>query len=153
LTNEVKLIVGINIIKMRRNTQQREAIIRILMNTRGHPTADDIYDKVRKEIPTISKGTVYRNLKILQQTGKVRELNIDGTRSRFEAAIGHHYHFRCDSCGILLDLDVPINTELDREITEKTGLRITRHQLEFCGLCHDCQSGISQQTMSKARRK
>jgi Fur family peroxide stress response transcriptional regulator len=138
---------------MRRNTNQREAILKILMDTRSHPTADDIYDEARKEIPNISKGTVYRNLKVLQEMGRVRELNLDGTKSIFEIAIARHYHFRCEHCGKVLDLDVPIHTELDREIAKQTGLRISHHQLEFRGLCHDCQSSIGKQTTNKIKRK
>jgi Fur family peroxide stress response transcriptional regulator len=127
---------------MRRNTNQREAILKILMNTRSHPTADDIYDEVRKKIPNISKGTVYRNLKVLQKIGKVRELNLDGTKSRFEMAYSNHYHFRCESCGRVMDLDAPIKAELDHEMAERTGLRISQHLLEFRGLCHCCQSNV-----------
>jgi len=138
---------------MRRNTNQREAILKILINAKGHPNADDIYDEVREEIPNISKGTVYRNLKVLQEMGQVRELNMDGTRSRFEVAMSSHYHFRCGDCGILLDLDIPINKELDREIAKQTGLSISHHQLEFRGLCHDCQSGIIKQPKSNLKRK
>ncbi len=136
---------------MQRNTKQREVILKFLMNTRSHPTADDIYDEVREEVPNISKGTVYRNLKVLQEMGQVRELNLDGTKSRFEVAIASHYHFRCENCGRVLDLDVPIHTELDREIAEQTGLRISHHQLEFRGLCHGCQSNISKKTTNKAK--
>jgi len=138
---------------MRRNTNQREAILKILMKTRGHPTADDIYDEVRKEIPNMSKGTVYRNLKVLQEMGRVRELNLDGTKSRFEVAIASHYHFRCEHCGGVLDLDAPIHAELDGEIAKQTGLIIFHHQLEFHGLCVDCQSSISNQSTNKAKRK
>jgi Fur family peroxide stress response transcriptional regulator len=136
---------------MRRNTNQREAILKILINTRSHPTADDIYDEVREEIPNISKGTVYRNLQVLQEMGQVRELNLDGTKSRFEVATASHYHFRCENCGRLLDLDVPINKELDREIAKQTGLSISHHQLEFRGLCHSCQVIINKQTESKSK--
>jgi Fur family peroxide stress response transcriptional regulator len=138
---------------MRRNTNHREAILKVLINTRSHPTADDIYDEVREKIPNISKGTVYRNLKVLQEMGRVRELNLDGTKSRFEVAIASHYHFRCENCSRVLDLDVPIHTELDREIAKQTGLRISHHQLEFSGLCHDCQSSIGKQTPNKTKRK
>jgi Fur family peroxide stress response transcriptional regulator len=148
-----KIQLGTNTDKMRRNTNQREAILKFLMNTKSHPTADDLYDEVRKEIPKISKGTVYRNLKVLQEMGQVRELNLDGTKSRFEVAIASHYHFRCENCGRLLDLDMPINKELDREISKQTGLSISYHQLEFRGLCHDCQSSIGKQTTNKIKRK
>ena len=136
---------------MRRNTNQREAILKILINTRSHPIADDIYEEVREKIPNISKGTVYRNLKVLQETGQVRELNLDGTKGRFEVAIANHYHFRCENCSRGLDLDVPIHTELDRKIAEQTGLSIYYHQLEFRGLCHDCQPGISKQATNKTK--
>lgn len=127
---------------MRRNTIQREAIVRILSGTKSHPTADQIYDEVRRKIPNISKGTVYRNLKVLQELGQIRELNLNGATSRFEVAHSNHYHFRCEDCGKVLDLDVPIYKELDRQVAERTGLKILHHQLEFRGLCHDCQSNM-----------
>ena len=124
---------------MRRETKQREAILRVLMNTKSHPTADSIYDEVKKEIPNISKGTVYRNLKVLQENGQVLELNLNGTISRFEVKQDNHYHFRCEKCGRVSDIDMPVDRELDRHIEKITGLKISYHQLEFRGLCKDCQ--------------
>ena len=124
---------------MRRETKQREAILRVLMNTKSHPTADLIYDEVKKEIPNISKGTVYRNLKVLQESGQVSELNLNGTISRFEVKQDSHYHFRCEKCGRVSDIDMPVDRELDRHIEKITGLKISYHQLEFRGLCKDCQ--------------
>ena len=84
---------------MRRDTKQREAILKILRNTRSHPTADQIYDEVRKDIPNISKGTVYRNLQVLEEDGAITELKINGTQSRYEVKQESHYHFRCENCG------------------------------------------------------
>ena len=127
---------------MQRNTIQRESILRVLLNTKSHPTADYIYDEVRKGIPAISKGTVYRNLGVLRQMGLGDELNLDGTITRFEAAHKEHYHFRCESCEKIIDLDMPLYKKLDREVAERTGLKILYHQLEFRGLCRDCQSKI-----------
>ena len=124
---------------MRRETKQRETILRVLRNTRSHPTADCIYEEVRKEIPNISKGTVYRNLRILQESGQISELNLNGTVSRFEAKQESHYHFRCEQCGRVFDIDEPVDRELDRKVAKRTGLKISYHQLEFRGLCHDCQ--------------
>ena len=124
---------------MRRETKQREAILRVLMNTKSHPTADLIYDEVKKEIPNISKGTVYRNLKVLQENGQVSELNLNGTISRFEVKQDSHYHFRCEKCGRVSDIDMPVDRELDRLIEKITGLEVSYHQLEFRGLCKDCQ--------------
>ena len=124
---------------MRRETKQREAILRVLRNTRAHPTADWIYEEVKKEIPNISKGTVYRNLQVLQEDGAVSELNLNGTLSRFEAKQESHYHFRCEQCGKVFDLDEPVNNELDERVAKRTGFKVSHHQLEFRGLCIDCQ--------------
>jgi len=124
---------------MNRNTRQREIILSILRSTRSHPTADWIYEEAKKEIPHISKGTVYRNLRVLQENGQVSELNLGGAESRFEARQQNHYHFRCERCGRVIDVDEPVDTELDRKVAGRTGLKISYHQLEFRGLCQDCQ--------------
>lgn len=123
----------------RRETRQRKAILNILREADSHPTADWIYDEVRKIIPDISKGTVYRNLKILKDTGEISELNLNGTVSRYEGRQDNHYHFRCERCGKIFDLDEPVNSELDTRIAERTGFKVSYHQLEFRGLCNDCQ--------------
>jgi Fur family transcriptional regulator, peroxide stress response regulator len=123
---------------MYRQTKQREAILRVLKNTRAHPTADSIYEKVKEEMPHISKGTVYRNLKVLQDTGQISELKIQGTLSRYEAKQEAHYHFRCEKCGRVIDLDEPVNHELNGQVAGRTGFQILSHKIEFGGLCRDC---------------
>jgi Fur family peroxide stress response transcriptional regulator len=132
-------IVGFITNNMNRQTKQREAIVKLLRGGRCHLTADQIYDEVRKEIPSISKGTVYRNLKMLRDSGLVSELNLNDTVSRFEAKRDGHYHFRCERCSRVFDVNEPIDRELDRRVADRTGFKISCHQLEFRGLCHDCQ--------------
>jgi Fe2+ or Zn2+ uptake regulation protein len=124
---------------IRRHTPQREAILDILRHSDSHPTADMIYEEVKKVIPHISKGTVYRNLNILRDMGEISELNLSGTVSRFEGKQDNHYHFRCEKCGRVFDLDEPVNSELDKHVAETTGFKVSHHQLEFRGLCKDCQ--------------
>ena len=140
LINQV-ILVSRTIIdnNMHRDTKQRQAILDLLRGTTSHPTADWVYDEVRKVIPNISKGTVYRNLKILRDTGMISELDLNGTVSRFEARQDNHYHFRCEKCGRVFDLNEPVDTELDRRVAKNTGFKISHHQLEFRGLCKDCQ--------------
>lgn len=123
----------------RRATKQREAILEILRNNRSHPTADQIYDTVRQQIPNISKGTVYRNLQVLREGGAISELNPNGTLSRYEEKQDKHYHFRCEKCGRVFDLDEPVNTEVDKRVSARTGFKVSYHQMEFRGLCKDCQ--------------
>ena len=127
---------------LQRNTRQRQAILNILRNTDLHPTADWVYEEARKIIPNISKGTVYRNLNLLKDAGEISELNLSGTMSRYEGRPENHYHFRCESCGRVFDLNHPVNKELDTEIASKTGFLVSHHQLEFRGLCRDCRQKI-----------
>ena len=126
----------------RRETRQRKAIMEVLRDVRSHPSADWIYDEVRKKLPHISKGTIYRNLNVLEDEGLIIELNVDGMAGRYEARQGNHYHFICEKCGRIFDLDVPVESGLNTEFAKKTGFQITHHQLEFRGLCKDCQSGV-----------
>jgi Fur family transcriptional regulator, peroxide stress response regulator len=123
---------------MLRQTKQREAILRVLKNTRTHPTADSIYQKVKGELPHISKGTVYRNLKVLQDTDQISELKIQGSLSRYEAKQEAHYHFRCEKCDRVIDLDEPVNQQLNDQVGRRTGFQILYHKIEFGGLCRDC---------------
>jgi Fur family transcriptional regulator, peroxide stress response regulator len=124
---------------MSRKSIQRDTILRVVMNTTTHPGADWVYDQVRKEIPKISMGTVYRNLKILAQSGEIMELDVPGSLSRFDGNNCNHYHFRCEKCGYIFDLDETVDCSIERKIAKKTGFKIKRHYLEFIGLCCSCQ--------------
>ncbi len=121
-----------------RETKQRNAILAFLSRTRSHPTADQIYETVRKTIPTISKGTVYRNLQVLIEKGTVSVLDVRGTLSRYELKQAIHYHFRCQACGRVFDLDEPVDPGLDDRVSKRTGFIVSGHQTEFRGWCADC---------------
>ena len=122
-----------------RKTKQKEAILEVLRGTTSHPTADCVYNEVRKEMPNISLGTVYRNLRILCQRGEVLELVLCGSSSRFDARCDNHYHFRCEKCGRVFDIDEPVDKKIDGRIARKTGFEVKYHKLEFRGFCMDCQ--------------
>jgi Fur family transcriptional regulator, peroxide stress response regulator len=124
-----------------KQTKQRDLILSILKGTRSHPPADWIYEEARKSIPKISKGTVYRNLIILLELGEISELNISGTVSRFEARLPSHYHFRCEKCGKIVDVNMPIEKNLNIDASKATGFKVTDHQLEFRGCCKECEKG------------
>ncbi len=117
------------------------AILEILKGVSTHPSADWIYNEVRKKIPHISRGTVYRNLKVLEEEGAIIDLNLDGTFGRYEIRHDNHYHFLCEQCGRIIDIFEPVVTELNVRFAKKTGFKITRHRLEFHGICKDCQRG------------
>ena len=122
-----------------RKTKQKEAIMEVLRGTTSHPTADWVYSEVRKEIPNISLGTVYRNLRLLCQSREILELDLCGNLSRFDARQDDHYHFRCEKCGQVFDVDEPVDKKIDGRIARKTGFVIIYHKLEFRGVCLECQ--------------
>jgi Fur family peroxide stress response transcriptional regulator len=124
---------------MEKKTRQREAILKVLKGTKSHPTADWIYSEVRKEIPNISLGTVYRNLKLLSERGDIMEIGLSGKLNRYDAYTENHYHFRCDKCDRVFDLGETVNREINEKVARDTGFWVTDHRLEFRGLCKDCQ--------------
>ncbi len=124
---------------MSRGSKQKDVILHTLMSTTSHPEADWVYEQVKKEIPHISLGTVYRDLKKLADEGKIQQLDIAGGTCRFDANARNHYHFRCERCGRVFDIDIPEEKGLNVKVAEKTGLKVNSHRLEFRGLCFDCQ--------------
>ena len=125
---------------MPRKSKQKEAIFKVLKETSCHPTAEWVYERVRQEIPNISLGTVYRNLKLLKQGGEVSKLDLSGTLSRYDANTQNHYHFRCERCGYISDVDEAVSSEVNERLEQKTGFRVFYHRLEFRGFCTDCQT-------------
>jgi len=121
-----------------RMTRQRRLILEVLRNTTSHPTADWVYEQVRRYIPNISLGTVYRNLKLLTEMGEIQELNYGSTHSRFDANIQPHYHFTCKVCGRCFDVDMEVRAQLEREAAARTGFKVDYHRLEFYGTCEEC---------------
>ncbi|MFC1715463.1 transcriptional repressor, partial [Candidatus Poribacteria bacterium] len=85
-------------------TRQRQVILEELRNASFHPTADEVYRRVRKRLPRISLGTVYRNLETLSKAGIVKKLELGGARKRFDGYSEDHYHVRCTGCGRLEDV-------------------------------------------------
>ncbi len=122
-----------------RRTKQREIILDVLRSTNIHPTADWIYEKVRQKMPNISLGTVYRNLKILRDMGELIEMDCGGAFSRFDANIRPHYHFTCQICGRIVDIEEPVHHEIEETIAHKTGFEITHYCMGFFGKCGECR--------------
>ena len=123
---------------MSRKSKQKEAILRVLKSTTSHPTAELIYEQVKREVPNISLGTVYRNLRLLKQEGEILELDLTGTSGRFDGFTENHYHFRCEQCNRIFDVDEPVDKAVDNRVAQKTGFRVKYHRLEFRGLCQEC---------------
>jgi Fur family peroxide stress response transcriptional regulator len=122
-----------------RMTKQRDIILEELRKVKSHPNADEIYHLVRYRIPNISFGTVYRNLRILKELGEILELDYGKNFSRFDGNPINHYHFACEECGRVFDVDMPVDSSLDETLSKKTGFHITYHRTEFYGICPECE--------------
>jgi len=95
-------------VKKSRNTRQRAVILDVLKRGRVHLTAEEVYREARKALPTVSLGTVYRNLNFLRDHGMAREIRSGDVGSvRFEASRDLHAHFHCRSCRSVVDIPLP----------------------------------------------
>lgn len=124
--------------KNRRMTRQRKTILNILRQTKSHPSADGIYELVRKQLPRISLGTVYRNLEVLVKMGLIQKLELGGAIKRFDWNPNKHYHIRCLCCGQIDDAPIAPLNKLEDKLYGATVFSIIGHRLEFEGLCPDC---------------
>jgi len=125
----------------RKRSRQRERILELLHGTGAHPTADWLYDRLKGEFPNLSMGTVYRNLNILVEQGLINRIDFGSTFDRFDAKVGPHYHFICEKCGAIVDLPLPIDETLNRKVDESTPFTVSRHRIEFYGICDRCRGG------------
>ena len=121
-----------------RSTRQRSIILEVLQDTCTHPTAGWIFDKVKEHCPNISLGTVYRNLNLLKETGRIRELTFGKNTARYDGNSEPHHHIFCLECGKLEDVNCSVHPDLTKSVEAMNGYKITSHQLEFSGICPDC---------------
>ena len=119
-------------------TRQRKVILEELRCVTTHPSADEIYEMVRKRLPRISLGTVYRNLEILSQLGEIQRLELGGTLKRFDGNPKDHYHVRCLGCFRIDDAALDPLVDIEKGVRGATDYKILGHRLEFLGLCPNC---------------
>ncbi len=122
-----------------RLTTQRQVILEELSKVKTHPTASELYDMVRKRLPRIGLGTVYRNLELMAENGLILKIEVGGTQKRFDAITEDHYHIRCSLCGRVDDIDVPVMKELATQAANSSAYLILGHHVEFTGICSACQ--------------
>jgi Fur family peroxide stress response transcriptional regulator len=126
--------------KVLKSSRQRDLVLQILRSAMCHPTADWIYEQARKRMAKISKATVYRNLKILKEEGKIRELSISPGIARYDGDIRMHYHIQCLKCGRVDNVPHVFPQVSIEEIGRATGYQVHSHRLEIRGICPCCQN-------------
>ena len=121
-----------------RLTPQRQAVLDAIQDSDNHPTAAQIYSKVKARHPRVAFGTVYKALDLLSRQGKILQLEYGDGASRYDRRTDRHDHAICTSCGKLVDLDVVLPADLDREAARSSGFLITQHTTQFFGICPGC---------------
>ncbi len=121
-----------------RITPQRISIFRCLVESKEHPSAEMVYQKVKKEFPNISFDTVNRTLISLSEKRLIKIVESGYGPRRFDANIQKHYHFRCGKCKRIFDFDCSAfdNIKIPEEIASK--FRILRQEIILEGICPDC---------------
>jgi len=125
--------------KFQRKTQQRQVILEELRKLTSHPTAADLYDIVRRRLPRISLGTVYRNLELLTRMDEIQKLEIGGSEARFDGNAAPHYHIRCVRCERVDDIHDAPEDLVKGNIKKLAGYEIFGFRIEFFGHCPECR--------------
>ncbi len=125
-----------------KKTMQRELILEVFLRTEGHLSAEDLYNLVKVEDPTVGFTTVYRTLKLLVECALAREERLGDGRKRYEHLYNHqhHDHLICTECGRLIEFYSEIIEMKQDEIAEQYDFLPTRHSLRIWGVCSDCQA-------------
>ncbi len=122
-----------------KHSRQRDALLMLLKNTKCHPTADWLYEELKKDFPRISLATVYRNLNLLADNAQIIRLECSDGREHFDGNPEKHYHFICRNCSAVIDISVDVEKPFSEMVKEKDSLAIEDHALFFYGLCSKCQ--------------
>lgn len=131
-----------------RLTPQRQIILEELSKVKTHPTANEIYDMVRRRLPRIGLGTVYRNLDLMAENGLILKLEVGGTQKRFDATTDLHYHIRCLQCGRVDDIDIKTVPQLDQAAADASDWQVLGHHIEFVGICSTCSRSTDQSAIN-----
>ena len=121
-------------------TRQRAAVYGYLRGVGHHPTAEEVYLAVKRELPRISLATVYKNLEALVNCGAASKLTTGDGAARYDIRTDHHYHSRCLGCGRMTDLEPEAEGAMPGLVSVPRGFRVRNYRIEVLGYCRQCQS-------------
>lgn len=122
-------------------SHQRLKVLEYLAQNHCHPTVDQIFTDLHKDISTLSKTTVYNTLRVLEDAGLVRVITIEGTETRYDIEVGTHGHFKCKSCGEISDFDIDMDILSSPDLEN---FQISDKNVYFKGICPKCPKILNQ---------
>lgn len=124
-----------------RLTPQRLAVLKALLDSPDHPTAEQLHRIVLKDFPTTSLATVYKTITLLKQAGEILELGFGDLGSRFDGRRPRpHPHLICSQCGRIADTEFEGLDLFVSQLAEKTGFTVDHHRFDVFGLCRECKN-------------
>ena len=122
-------------------TPQRLAIVKILAKSEGHPSVENIHDRIKKDFPTMSLATVYKNILLIKSLGEVLELGFPDGSNRYDGNKPNpHPHVICIKCKKIVDPDLDNLDEMEKQVESDTNFKILNHRLDFFGICSNCRA-------------
>ncbi len=121
-----------------KHSSQREALLKLLKSVDCHPSAEWLYSELKRDMPRLSLGTVYRNLGVLCERGEAIQLNVGDGTVHYDANTRDHNHLFCTECRKLYDLGGDDMSDIDRTLAQKYDVSIASHSFVFYGLCREC---------------
>ena len=122
-------------------TPQRLAIVKILAKSEGHPSVENIHGEIKKDFPTMSLATVYKNISLIKSIGEVLELGFPDGSNRYDGnKPTPHPHVICIKCKKIVDPELHKLDEITKEVALETNFKILNHRLDFFGICSNCMA-------------
>jgi Fe2+ or Zn2+ uptake regulation protein len=116
---------------------QRLKVLAYLIRNRCHPTVDQIFTDLHRDIPTLSRTTVYNTVRILADAALVRVITIEDNETRYDIDVNNHGHFKCESCGTIFNFNIDIDAFTSDDLKS---FKICDKNVYFKGICPDCLS-------------
>lgn len=133
---------------MKNYSRQRQAVLRALQSTDRHPTAVQVYETVKKEIPNISLGTVYRNISQLLENGDIIRVSTEDESIHYDGNPKFHLHLCCRKCKTIYDL--PLSEKVLTDPAEQSGFSVEKASCTVSGVCRFCQNGDENDSFGKS---
>jgi len=125
-----------------RLTPQRIELVRLIASSEGHPSASQLYERIKLQFPTMSQATVYKTLVLLKDMGQVLEIDLHDD-SRYDGNRPEpHPHLVCTKCHMIIDGELDFPPSEIRKMEKSTGFQIFHSQVSFFGLCPDCKKEV-----------
>lgn len=122
-----------------RLTNQRQVLLQVLNMQPGHPSADEVYERVRQKLPRVSLGTIYRNLELMSSEGLIRKIDLGCGMKRYDSKAEYHSHFKCTLCDSIEDIpENACGNYFDFDHEWFFDRKIEQSRLDVYGVCPKC---------------